>query len=92
MVEIIVFFVLLACALKRPGLRKLAPSFTAFAASALAICLSEPFRDVIFSALRSEPHGSFLSRAIGVGVLFFLAVLASVAWEERPRRKREVAN
>jgi hypothetical protein len=87
-VEVFAFFVLLALALRREGMRRLAPAFVAWTGSVLSLLLVGPFEAALRSLTSSASSNPSISRYIGFIALFCLGLMIYFLAQDRQNMRR----
>jgi len=84
------FLSLMAVGLRREGMRRQAPCFAALVSALLALAAVGPLTAASAQAF-GVSAGDGVARFAGWAILFLVAFLASLAWDERPGGRLEPA-
>lgn len=92
--EVLFFFLLLALALRREGMHRLAPAFVAWTGSVLSLLLVGPFEAALRSLTSSASTSPSITRYIGFISLFCLGILVYyyLTQERKHMRQHSVQN
>ena len=91
--EVLFFFLLLALALRREGMRRLAPAFVAWTGSVLSLLLVGPFEAALRSLTSSASPSPSIARYIGFISLFCLGLLVYyLVQDQKHMRQNSVRN